>query len=1535
VGRLPASQQLHLAIGLPLRNQGALNSLLQQIYDPTSPQYHHYLTTEQFTDMFGPTESDYQAVIAFAKANGLVVTVTHPNRVVLDADGAVADVEKALHLTMRVYNHPQEARTFFAPDAEPSLNLAVPVLHIGGLDNYSLPHPASLRVGPSPETIPVMLPVTPSGGSQSGQYIGNDFRAAYVPGTSLTGSGQIIGLLQFDGYYPGDIAYYESLAGLPDVTLTNVAVDGGVCTPGSGVGEVSLDIEMSISMAPGLSKILVYEAPNPSPWEDLINRMATDNLAKQISCSWSGGAPDPTAEQGFVEMAMQGQSFFCASGDTNAYVGAIPFPCDSTNVTEVGGTMLSTTGPGGSYTSETVWNWGVEFGSSENGVGSSGGISTYYSIPPWQQGVSMASNQGSTTKRNVPDVALTADHVFVAYGNGSTNWFSGTSCAAPLWAGFTALVNQQGTANGKPPVGFLNPAIYTIGTGTSYTVCFHDVTTGNNEWTGSPDQFSAVTGYDLCTGWGSPNGTNLINALVGPPPNAPVLAVGGSTVSGGNGTGVIDADGCNSLNLFVQNIGGGTAATVNATLATSTPGVTITQPSSTYPTLPPISSATNSTPFQISTSPSFVCGTPIALSLALSYAGGSNTTVLTLPTCQCPALQTNGSLTASSPTQTGRLTRNGIASACCATKSCPGDFANSGAYAYQAYSFTNTSSGAVCVTVTLSTSCSGSIFSESYLGSFHPAALCTNYLADLGTSPTTSGSFSFDVPANTNFTVVVSAVNAGSYCSGYTITVAGLPCLTDGGGSCVGISASFTGTPTNGTAPLAVTFTDTSTGTITNRFWSFGDSGTTNVTTNTVVHSYSTGTYSVTLIASGPLGASTNTQPNLIVVVNPAQLVVSPTNITYGAVIIGQTNTQSFAVINTGGVTLNGTVAIQTGGSPFAVSSGSPYSVAPGQTGTVSVAFDPAAPGAFTNAVVFASNGGASTNQVTGTGLTPALLAVSPLTQSFGTIVTGTTAQATFVVTNTGGAALNGTATISAAAFGIASGASYNLIGSGSTNVVVSFTPPTVNSFTGNVIFASTGGVSTNTVTGSGAVVPAASFTALPISGAAPLAVTFTDTSTGTIASRFWNFGDSTTTNATTNTLLHVYNAAGTDTVTLIVSGPLGISTNTQPNYIVVNPAADLFLTNAATPNPVAQGQNLNYTLTVTNLGPSTATSVTITDALPTGVTLVSAATTQGSCTNIGGTVFCNLGNLAVATNAVLTVVITPSTPGIITNTAFVSATTPDPNVTNNTATTITAINPAADLSITKTGAPNPVLTSQNLTYTLVVTNLGPSAASSVTVTDALPSGVSIISVIATAGICTNVGGLVTCSLGNLASNATATVTIVGTATASSNIISITNTASVGATQFDPNPTNNIATAALTVYLDSVGDGIPDWWRQQYFGGTGATTGSLSCATCDADGTGQNNLFKYVAGLDPTNPVSVLTLGISSVTNQSTWQNLLLNPLANGRTYTPQFSTDLVSGIWLPLSGFTGPVSNGNQITITDTNAVLPYKFYRIDISLP
>jgi hypothetical protein len=523
VGRLPEAQHLQLAIVLPLRNQGAINDLLRQLYDPASPRYRQYLKKGEAAAQFGPTQQDYDAVAAFARAHNLKVTRRYDNRLLLDVDGTVSDIENALHVTMRVYRHPSEHRTFYAPDTEPSLDLAVPIAHIAGLDNFSIPKP---RFDFTPAGVQA-----PNGGSgPGGNYMGNDFRAAYVPGVALTGSGQSVALLQFDGYSLSDIQTYESQAGLPNVTCTNVLLDGFNGTPASTNGqlEVSLDIEMVISMAPGVSRVILYEGGPNGIWYDLLNQIQVDDAASQVSCSWySPGQPEnPTADGIFQLMATQGQSFYCASGDNDAYTGLLPFPEDTPYITEVGGTTLTTTGGGGSWVSETAWNW-------NNGTGTGGGISTQYQIPVWQTSILMNANAGSMTMRNTPDVALTANDVYV-YAGGKEYSVGGTSCASPLWAGFTALVNQEAVANGSNTVGFINRAVYTLANSSAYSAVFHDITTGNNTSTSSPNQFYATPGYDLCTGLGTPAGAALINALA-LPADSLQLTYGSLVATGGTG----------------------------------------------------------------------------------------------------------------------------------------------------------------------------------------------------------------------------------------------------------------------------------------------------------------------------------------------------------------------------------------------------------------------------------------------------------------------------------------------------------------------------------------------------------------------------------------------------------------------------------------------------------------------------------------------------------------------------------------------------------------------------------------------------------------------------------------------------------------------------------------------------------------------------------------------------------------------------------------------------------------------------------------
>ncbi len=518
---LAPEKSLHLALALPLQNRAELNTLVAQVSDPRSPKYRQYLTPEQFTARFGPSEADYSRLIAYARAQGFQVSGTHPNRTLLEIEGAAATIENSFHLSLGVYRHPTEPRTFYAADTEPRLDLDLPLLEIDGLNDYSHAHP---RVRRAPTPGPTDAGMARAGSGPNGTFLGTDFRQAYIPGSPLTGSAQSVGLFELDGYFASDITAYLALSKQRAVPLKNVLVSGFNGVPssrqsGSGNEEVALDIEMAMSMAPGLDSILVYEADpkaTVAQVNSLLNRMATDNLAKQLSCSWGFDITD-VSQQIFQQYAAQGQSFFLASGDNGAFNGPVEQPSDDPYIITVGGTILKTTSTR-AWKSETVWS------------GSGGGISTIYPIPWWQQGLNFAVNQGSPTRRNVPDVALVALDVWATADRGRAFTLQGTSIAAPLWAGFTALINQAASAQGAPPVGFLNPALYQLARTPRYAEVFHDPVSGNNFTTDSPALFSAVEGYDLCTGLGSPLGTNLIQALLSlPPPDSLILSLPSQT----------------------------------------------------------------------------------------------------------------------------------------------------------------------------------------------------------------------------------------------------------------------------------------------------------------------------------------------------------------------------------------------------------------------------------------------------------------------------------------------------------------------------------------------------------------------------------------------------------------------------------------------------------------------------------------------------------------------------------------------------------------------------------------------------------------------------------------------------------------------------------------------------------------------------------------------------------------------------------------------------------------------------------------------
>ena len=451
-----------------MRNQNELDALLAELQDPASPNFGHYLSPQQFAAEFGPTEQDYQALIQFAHENGLVVTGTHSNRVLLDVSGEASEIGKALHVKMMVYDHPVRGK-FYAPDREPSLDLDAKVLDISGLDNFAPPQPMNLKKIPLEEADPYV-----TGSGPGGYFIGKDFRAAYAPGVSLTGSGEVVGLLEFDGFYPGDVEKNAAQAEMTPVPTQTVLLDGFNGAPGSSNTEVILDIMMASYMAPGLSKVMVYEGNTPN---DVLNRMATDNLAQQLSSSWGFGI-NATTEQIFKQYIAQGQSLLQASGDSGAYKNGVMTPADDPNLTVVGGTSLTTSGAGGPWQSETTWS------------GSGGGVSTVYPIPSYQQGLSMAANGGSTTMRNLPDVALTADlQMYLIQSNGQAVVVGGTSAAAPLWSGFVALANQQAAANAKRALGFSTP----LSTRSEKAAAIRPISTTSEAGTTTGSPPSAVT----------------------------------------------------------------------------------------------------------------------------------------------------------------------------------------------------------------------------------------------------------------------------------------------------------------------------------------------------------------------------------------------------------------------------------------------------------------------------------------------------------------------------------------------------------------------------------------------------------------------------------------------------------------------------------------------------------------------------------------------------------------------------------------------------------------------------------------------------------------------------------------------------------------------------------------------------------------------------------------------------------------------------------------------------------------------------------
>jgi kumamolisin len=475
----------------------------------------------EYENTHGADPADFDQIRKFAQEYGLKVieTGTDLARRTVKLSGTVANLQKAFHVELKEYSHPNgnfRGRTGTLSVPAPYAEIITGVF---GLDNrpQAEPHFRRLPQAPGIKAHAATASHDPTEVAQIYDFPQGD------------GTGQCIGIIELGGGFQlDDISNYFSSLNLTPPQVISVSVDGGTnspTTPDSADGEVMLDIEVAGAIAPA-AKIVVYFAPNTDQgFLDAITTAVHDstNQPSVISISWGSAESNWTSQaltnfdQAFQSAAAMGVTVCVASGDNGSTDGVndgnnhVDFPASSAFALGCGGTTLQAANQ--QIVNETVWD------DLPNGGSTGGGVSNVFPLPTWQQGFEVPAPTVTSGGRGVPDVAGDADpntgyNILV---DGETDVIGGTSAVAPLWAGLIARLNQK---MGKP-VGYLNPLIYAQAV---ESAGFHDITDGNN------GAFSAAVGWDPCTGLGSPDGAALETALTQTPQpqSAASASAGGS-----------------------------------------------------------------------------------------------------------------------------------------------------------------------------------------------------------------------------------------------------------------------------------------------------------------------------------------------------------------------------------------------------------------------------------------------------------------------------------------------------------------------------------------------------------------------------------------------------------------------------------------------------------------------------------------------------------------------------------------------------------------------------------------------------------------------------------------------------------------------------------------------------------------------------------------------------------------------------------------------------------------------------------------------
>jgi len=507
------AKPITVAVGLQLHNEPQLETLLAAQADPNSPEFRKYLTPDEFANRFGPTQQEYDLVSAYLKSKGLKVAGTYPNRLIVVAEGSLAQMESAFGVTINEYRYMGGVQ--ISNDADPSVPgyLQGVVQSVSGLNTFA-EFRSKYRRDSSFQHMPHSS--APSG------FTPRDIATAYnypnanntAAGDKYSGAGRTVAIATAYSYSQADVnAYWRQFGITRTGKVTNIPIAG---TTNQLEGETTLDLQQVGGQAPG-ADILMYLGHDPkfTTFAMIFNQIVVDNKADVVSVSWglcerdTGPSQMKTENDIFKQGAAQGMAVFASSGDDGAYdcrpdpnekdpakkkpILSVDYPSSDPNVVAVGGTMLILN-MDQSRALESAW------------VSGGGGISSVYARPAWQSGPGLPAGD----KRVTADVSLVSDPMtgYAMYFEGDWGQSGGTSFAAPAWAGLWALMDEA--VGGR--LGHPLPILYAIGRSADYSKVFYDVTSGSNG-DGRGPGYSSGTAWDYPTGWGTPNGGELAQWL--------------------------------------------------------------------------------------------------------------------------------------------------------------------------------------------------------------------------------------------------------------------------------------------------------------------------------------------------------------------------------------------------------------------------------------------------------------------------------------------------------------------------------------------------------------------------------------------------------------------------------------------------------------------------------------------------------------------------------------------------------------------------------------------------------------------------------------------------------------------------------------------------------------------------------------------------------------------------------------------------------------------------------------------------------------